>query len=228
MRAKRYFLNGLLLLLLPGCGTLSRDRAVTATQEVPQNLPSTDELHVGHIAFVRGMQKPPFVLISLERGVNLPDGARLQASTKDGSITVLKTTTQRSDGYQVANIVSGSPRLGDKVVLRYPKGDGTDVTEADLDEIPPLIRPQAQAETASSSSPPEDSPPPASLRRPRLKPLDELDEEEASLPPVNVFSPPATRDDVEPRAPIREATLPELPTLEPDEGDDFILELPQR
>ena len=91
-----------------------------------------------------------------------------------------------------------------------------------MEEIPALIRPQASTKSASTEPA---QPPPAALRRPMGARSD--DTEEDLPPPVNVFSPPAVRDDVEPRTPVSVPDPLELPTLEPDEGDNFVEELPQ-
>lgn len=239
MGGKRYFLNALVAgmmggLLLPGCRALREGRTVAATDDVPRGRPSAEQLEVGRIAFVRGTAKPPFVLIKTEPGISLPDKARLEVLSSDGSVAHLRTTAQRSEGFHVANIDSGRPRQGDRVVMRYPKGDGTDPVDDDEDEwgdIPPLLRPGGRANANSSSDFGSDS---TGRAGPETTAPDGLpDVASPSLLDHSVpmpTGPPETTDDVEPRAPTRETDPLELPVLEkpPDEGDDFVAPLPER
>lgn len=228
MRYKRYFLNALLACLLPACGTLRSGRTVAATAEVPRQPPSAEELEVGHIAFVRGDGKVPFVLINLDRGITLPDGAGLQTASMNQSVAHLKTTAERREGYQVADITSGRPRPGDRVILRYPKGDEVDIDDSELDDLPPLPTRPGQQTTAAEApateafaaeAPAAEETSPAS---PSLPPLDSPVLESPPASPPFTPGPPAIRDDVEPRPPSREPAPLELPTLEPDDGSDYI------
>ncbi len=219
MRDKRYFLIASMLCLFSACSTLREGRTVRATDEVPVSTPSAEELKVGEITFVRGTADPPFVLVTLNPGVSLPDGVRLQASSEDGAVAHLKTTRQRRDGYQVANIVSGRPRRGDLVVMRYPKGDGTDPEDVEeWDDIPPLLRQRdgGSGRAASSGRGSADR-----QQKPTVSRDWEREPGDGQIPP-SALEPAATREDVEPRPPSREMVPLELPTWEPDEGDDFI------
>ena len=117
---------------------------VAATEDVPGQPPSADHLDVGHVAFVRGAES--WVLISLDKGVQLPTGALLQAKSTVNSeeLAQLKLTQQKSTGYQAASILSGAPRYGDAVIMMYPKGDGSDPEDQiQLDDIPPLLKRRA-------------------------------------------------------------------------------------
>ena len=154
MPKERYFLTASLALLLPSCGLLRYGGTIAATEDAPSAPPSAEQLEVGHVDFVRGITDHPFVLISLEQGVRLPDDADLQAiSSADGSIIHLKATGQRSPGYQVADIVSGRPRRGDRVIFRFPEVDGSHLDAPGPDDIPVLPRPQAGLREEAPSTP---------------------------------------------------------------------------
>ncbi|NCF84865.1 MAG: hypothetical protein GWQ08_04955 [Verrucomicrobiaceae bacterium] len=218
----RYFLNALLILaLFSGCRSTRLGRTVGATERAPNSPPSAKELVVGEIAFVRGDQTPPFVLINLEQGVRLPDGATLRG-VSEGGPSALRTTLKRRGAHQVATIVSGRPKLGDQVVLDYPKGDGSDEVTVNIDAIPRLLR----APTTRNAS----GKPPVALRRPQLhseRRLDSVAEAEPDPLSPNAFTPPAMRDDVEPRRPVRDMDPLPLPQWEPDEGETFMERLPE-
>ena len=220
----RYFLNAVLVLaLLSGCKSTRVGRKVEATEKAPNAPPSAEELAVGEIAFVRGDQTPPFVLINLEQGVRLPDGAKLRGVSSDGP-SVLKTTLKRRGAHQVATIVSGRPKSGDRVVLDYPKGDGSDEVTVNVDAIPRLLRAPAKKESMGE---PNATEPPVALRRPQTRSQRKLDSEAEAEPlSLDVFT-PAMRDDVEPRSPERGVDPLPLPQWEPDEGDTFLEQLPE-
>ena len=225
----RYFLNAVLALaLLTGCQSTRVGRKVEATEKAPNAPPSAEELAVGVIAFVRGDQTPPFVLINLAQGVRLPDGAKLRGVSSGGP-SVLKTTLKRRGEHQVATIVSGRPKSGDRVVLDYPKGDGSDevTVNVDVDAIPRLLRTPTKKESIGASSAAE---PPVALRRPQTRSqrkLDSVAEVEPEPLSPDVFTLPGMRDDVEPRSPVRGVDPLPLPQWEPDEGDTFLEQLPE-
>ncbi len=213
----------LFVVALASCGTLGRGRTVAATQEVPRGLPSTQALDVGEIAFVRGGADPPFVLIRLQRGVKVPSGARLQAtSSEDQSIILLKALAQKQSGYQVANVLSGRPRSGDPVVMHYGVATDDAAAEASLDDIPPLLQPKAGEEKVAAREP-------TPKLKPKMLPVEKrvTPAPAPELPPVPVLGAPAVRDDVDPRAPTREAEPLALPDWgPPDEGESFAEEIP--
>ena len=217
------------LALLPSCKSVrvGKGGTVEATQKAPRALPSAEELSVGKVAIVRGSETPPFVLIKLDQGVKLPDGAKLRGESADGP-SILRTTLQRRGAHQVATIESGRPKSGDRVVLDYPKGDGTDEVTVNVDGIPRLLRSEKKA--------PEKVPePPLALKRPAPSPvpLDPNLDPDPELGPwttpalPNVTTPPAMREDVSPRAPTREKDPLPLPQWEtvPDEGETFLEQL---
>ncbi len=215
-----YALLGLLLVLVTcQCANFSRN---VATEDVPNQTPSADHLDVGHVAFVRGAES--WVLISLDKGVKLPSAARVQAKSSSGELAQLKLTQQKSAGYQAAEILSGTPRHGDVVIMTYPKGDGTDPEDQlSLDDIPPLLKrqaPVASLESALPASLPEEDPIP-------LPPEDAFPPTDP--PSVLVDQPVEIRTKgIEPRAPTREADPLDLPDWSPpDDGETFMQELPQ-
>ncbi len=223
----RYFLNALLVCaLLSGCQSTRVGRTVGATERAPNAPPSAEELVLGEISFVRGDQTPPFVLIRLEQGVTLPDGATLRG-VSEGGPSMLRTTLKRRGANQVATIVSGRPKSGDQVVLDYPKGDGSDEVTVNIDAIPRLLR----APTSSGQvEKPSVEAPPVALRRPQAqsrRTLDSVNDAELDPLPPGVFAPPAVREDVEPRKPVKNADPLPLPQWEPDEGETFIEQLPE-
>lgn len=239
MASNRYFLNAALGLVLftglSGCRAMREGRTVRASQDVPVSTPSAEQMEVGEIAFVRGEADPPFVLIELGSRVKLPDGASLQAlatssarqggsaSTGEGSdIALLKTTRQQSDGYQVANIVSGSPMRGDRVIMRYPKGDGTDPEDLQaFEDLPPLPGGRSRAKPGDRGQATPGEGRGGLLSGPVVRSSSTGDE---PVYPPTAFGSPETREDVAPRAPSREMDPPPLPAWDalPDDGSDYI------
>ena len=200
---------------------------VAATEDVPGQPPSADNLDVGHVAFVRGAES--WVLISLDKGVQLPTGALLQAKSTVNSeeLAQLKLTQQKSTGYQAASILSGAPRYGDAVIMIYPKGDGSDPEDQiQLDDIPPLLKRRApdpatltsqDGNSASSDLDPIPLPPEEDFLQP-------------DSPSVLVEQPLQIRTSgIEPRSPTNGSDPLLLPDWSrPDDSETFLQELPQR
>ena len=127
----------------------------------------------------------------------------------------------------MATIVSGRPKLGDRVVLDYPKGDGSDEVSVNLDAIPRLLRAPTRKEAAGK---PRAAEPPVALRSPQIRSkrkLDSVSEAEPEPLSPDVFTPPAMRDDVEPERPVKVTDPLPLPQWGPDEGETFIEQLPE-
>lgn len=229
MSGNRYFMNAWTLLTAlcfasVGCHSLKRGKTIAASQAVPTVPPSSEVLEVGEVVFVRGTAEPPFVLIKVRLGVTLPDTGHLEAVSPSGAVARLEGTTQRRGAYRVANIVSGRPRLQDRVRLRYPRGDETQVSAEDegaMADIPPLPSTAGRMPRAEGGTSGEPDLP----RRETLLPSDPAPERPA-MPPVGN---PLTTADVEPRAPERRPSVLELPSMEavPDEGEAFVQPVPE-
>ncbi len=195
-------LSCLLSVLAWGCSFLDGLSRVDANQEVPGTAPSAEFLDVGHVATVRGRGNP-FVLISLNEGVKLPDKAYLDTRSADGRPGArLRLSSQRRGAYRAADILAGTPRLGDAVILRYARQADSDDFEEGSEgaatplEPPPLLRRPdgAKPETASPvqetplpeavtpAPPPERAPSPGPS-----KPKERRDMVEPPLPDWNDF-----------------------------------------
>lgn len=157
------------LALLPGCGLTRRAEVVMPTKAAPKVAPSDTEMEVGTIRFVRGTGQP-FVLIRLAPGVTLPEKAILETRPSEGEPARLALDPEVRTRDRTANILSGRPRIGERVVLPFPSGDHLDpgalapetaapnswvTADGDTTSIPPsLSLPASESISSAEIAPP--------------------------------------------------------------------------